>query len=136
MEHLLLKVFVCHVAFWVSKLFFHHKKHTLNNNLKEILLHPSFLKEVSSTRLVCYYTNWSQHRFGLGKFMPTDIDPNLCTHLIYAFADINAENQLATTEWNDEVLYKSFNGLKQRYDAALALTPDAQRRNDAKEMLL
>lgn len=46
--------------------------------------------------------------------MPTDIDPNLCTHLIYAFAGINADNQLATIEWNDEVLYKSFNGLKQR----------------------
>ncbi|XP_075897875.1 acidic mammalian chitinase-like isoform X1 [Nelusetta ayraudi] len=70
--------------------------------------------EVSSTRLVCYYTNWSQSRPGLGKFLPTDIDPNLCTHLIYAFADINATNQLATVEWNDVVLYNSFNGLKLR----------------------
>lgn len=73
-----------------------------------------FFEEVSSTRLVCYYTNRSQNRPGLGKFLPTDIDPNLCTHLNYAFADINATNQLATVEWNDVVLYKSFNGLKLR----------------------
>lgn len=73
-----------------------------------------FFEEVSSTRLVCYYTNWSQSRPGLGRFLPTDIDPNLCTHLIYAFADINATNQLTTVEWNDVVLYESFNGLKLR----------------------
>ncbi|KAM9786239.1 chitotriosidase-1-like [Neosynchiropus ocellatus] len=69
---------------------------------------------VSSTRLLCYFTNWSQYRPGDGKFQPQDIDPNLCTHLIYAFAAINDLNQLVTFEWNDEELYKTFNGLKQR----------------------
>nr|BAD15061.1 chitinase3 [Paralichthys olivaceus] len=69
---------------------------------------------VSSARLVCYFTNWSQYRPGNGKFMPSDVDPNLCTHLIYAFSGINDANELVTMEWNDEELYKSFNGLKQR----------------------
>ncbi|XP_070694938.1 acidic mammalian chitinase-like isoform X2 [Pempheris klunzingeri] len=69
---------------------------------------------VSTSRLVCYYTNWSQYRLGSGKFMPQDIDPKLCTHLIYAFSGINDKNELATIEWNDDQLYKSFNGLKQR----------------------
>ncbi|XP_059188548.1 acidic mammalian chitinase-like [Centropristis striata] len=69
---------------------------------------------VSSSRLVCYFTNWSQYRPGSGMFKPVNIDPNLCTHLIYAFAGINEANQLVTIEWNDDELYKSFNGLKQR----------------------
>lgn len=46
--------------------------------------------------------------------MPENVDPNLCTHLIYAFSGINDANELVTVEWNDEELYKSFNGLKQR----------------------
>ena len=70
---------------------------------------------VSSSRLGCYFTNWSQYRPGAGKFLPSDVDPNLCTHLIYAFAGINDANALATIEWNDEVLYNSFNALKERW---------------------
>ncbi|KAJ4934728.1 hypothetical protein JOQ06_007511 [Pogonophryne albipinna] len=45
--------------------------------------------------------------------MPQNVDPNLCTHLIYAFSGINNANELVTIEWNDDQLYKSFNGLKQ-----------------------
>nr|BAX00337.1 chitinase [Hexagrammos otakii] len=69
---------------------------------------------VSSSRLVCYFTNWAQYRTGDGKFLVLNIDPNLCTHLIYAFSGINDANELATIEWNDDQTYKSFNGLKQR----------------------
>ncbi|XP_024149531.1 chitotriosidase-1 [Oryzias melastigma] len=74
----------------------------------------SFISLVSSSRLVCYFTNWSQYRTGNGKFLPSNIDPNLCTHLIYAFAGINDQNELATIDVNDDALYTSFNGLKQR----------------------
>ncbi|NXI46480.1 CHIA chitinase, partial [Galbula dea] len=61
--------------------------------------------------LSCYFTNWAQYRPGLGKFMPDNIDPCLCTHLLYAFAGMS-NNKITTYEWNDETLYKSFNGLK------------------------
>ncbi|GFO01584.1 chitinase, partial [Plakobranchus ocellatus] len=71
----------------------------------------------SCQRRVCYHTNWSQYRPGDGKFMPEDIDPNLCTHLIYSFAKLTNDH-LAAFEWNDEDtawstgLYTKFNNLK------------------------
>ncbi|XP_054659846.1 acidic mammalian chitinase-like [Grus americana] len=61
--------------------------------------------------LSCYFTNWAQYRPGLGKFTPDNIDPCLCDHLIYAFAGMS-NNEITTYEWNDETLYKTFNGLK------------------------
>uniref|UniRef100_A0A673CI99 Acidic mammalian chitinase n=1 Tax=Sphaeramia orbicularis TaxID=375764 RepID=A0A673CI99_9TELE len=70
------------------------------------------LQIASSTRLVCYFTNWSQYRPGTGKYLPANVDPHLCTHLIYAFSVINPSNELTTYEWNDDVLYRAFNDLK------------------------
>ncbi|XP_074706219.1 acidic mammalian chitinase-like [Strix aluco] len=61
--------------------------------------------------LTCYFTNWAQYRPGVAKYMPDNIDPCLCTHLLYAFAGMS-NNKITTYEWNDETLYKSFNGLK------------------------
>ncbi|XP_051931126.1 acidic mammalian chitinase-like [Hippocampus zosterae] len=66
----------------------------------------------TASQMVCYFTNWSQYRPGAGKYMPQNVDPFLCTHLIYAFSIINNKNELVTYEWNDETLYKTFNGLK------------------------
>lgn len=51
-------------------------------------------------KVVCYYTNWSQYR-NEAKFFPEDIDVNLCTHLVYAFAKIS-DGVLAPYEWNDD----------------------------------
>jgi len=57
-------------------------------------------------RRVCYFTNWSQYGPpGTPKFFPANIDPTLCSHVLFAFANINiTENQLTTIEWNDETL--------------------------------
>ncbi|XP_060700993.1 acidic mammalian chitinase-like [Hemiscyllium ocellatum] len=68
---------------------------------------------VSSYKLVCYYTNWAQYRPEGGKFFPENVDPCLCTHLIYAFGSL-ANNELTTYEWNDEPMFKRFNDLKMR----------------------
>nr|KAF6290411.1 chitinase acidic [Myotis myotis] len=67
----------------------------------------------SAYQLICYFTNWAQYRPGLGRFMPDDIDPCLCTHLIYAFAGMR-NNEITTIEWNDVTLYRAFNGLKNK----------------------
>ncbi|XP_010873806.1 acidic mammalian chitinase [Esox lucius] len=65
----------------------------------------------SSYILSCYFTNWAQYRPPPTIYMPNDIDPCLCTHLLYAFATMK-NNELATYEWNDVELYSQFNGLK------------------------
>ncbi len=49
----------------------------------------------------CYYTNWAQYRAEPAAYFPEDIDPELCSHIFYAFADMEG-NRLVTSEWNDE----------------------------------
>ncbi|KAG5274671.1 hypothetical protein AALO_G00138870 [Alosa alosa] len=70
------------------------------------------LQMVSSTKLVCYFSNWSQYRPSMGKFTPANVDPFLCTHVIYTLATISPENKLVTVEWNDEDMYRQLNNLK------------------------
>ncbi|XP_030076724.1 acidic mammalian chitinase-like [Microcaecilia unicolor] len=67
----------------------------------------------SALKLVCYFTNWAQYRPEPAKYMPANVDPNLCTHLMYAFATMN-DHKIAPYEWNDDVLYKQFNDLKKQ----------------------
>jgi len=37
----------------------------------------------------CYWGTWAYYRPGYGKFDIANIDPNLCTHGFYGFADLN-----------------------------------------------
>ncbi|XP_063755017.1 chitinase-3-like protein 1 [Eleginops maclovinus] len=75
----------------------------------------------SSSRLVCYYNSEAENRADYGKFTISDIDPNKCTHLIYAFSDINNQNELVPSSANDTQRYQSFNGLKTRNPALKTL---------------
>ncbi|XP_039971385.1 chitinase, acidic.1 [Xiphias gladius] len=70
------------------------------------------LHVASSNKLVCQMTNWAQYRPGIAKFTPDNIDPFLCTHVIYALATINSANQISPIEWNDEQQYGKLNSLK------------------------
>jgi chitinase len=36
--------------------------------------------------VVCYVNSWAAKRSGNGKFLVENIDPMMCTHIIYAFA--------------------------------------------------
>uniref|UniRef100_A0A2I3M043 Chitotriosidase-1 n=1 Tax=Papio anubis TaxID=9555 RepID=A0A2I3M043_PAPAN len=79
----------------------------------------------SAAKLVCYFTNWAQYRQGEARFLPKDVDPSLCTHLIYAFAGMT-NHQLSTIEWNDETLYQEFNGLKKMFTDMVATANNRQ----------
>ncbi|KAF5280513.1 hypothetical protein FQA39_LY18035, partial [Lamprigera yunnana] len=68
-------------------------------------------------QVVCYYTNWSQYRTKIGKFVPEDIIPDLCTHIIFAFGWLK-KGKLSSFESNDETkdgkigLYEKMRNLK------------------------
>nr|XP_037268022.1 chitinase-3-like protein 1 isoform X2 [Rhipicephalus microplus] len=51
----------------------------------------SVTKDVTSSErpvFFCYWGTWSHYRSGAGKFSVGQIDPSLCTHLVYAFAKL------------------------------------------------
>lgn len=48
--------------------------------------------QVDDFRVVCYFTNWAWYRPGVGKFLPENIDPELCTHIVYGFAVLNRDS--------------------------------------------
>lgn len=53
--------------------------------------------------IVGYYGSWATYRPGNGEFHVENIDPNLCTHLIYAFAGLDeTTNQIRSLDpYND-----------------------------------
>ena len=68
---------------------------------------------------MCYYTNWSQYRPKIGKYLPEYLDPHLCTHVIFAFGWIK-NGKLTSFEASDVAstgkpgLYQRIVGLKAR----------------------
>jgi chitinase len=44
--------------------------------------------------VVCYFANWAVYRQGTGKFSPQNINPYLCTHLIYAFGGLGKDDTI------------------------------------------
>jgi len=72
--------------------------------------------EAQQYKRVCYVSNWSQYRPGGGSFKPPNIDAALCSHIIYAFANMQG-NRLVPFEWNDDGpggLYEQLNAHKAR----------------------
>ncbi|XP_054720372.1 chitinase-3-like protein 1 [Uloborus diversus] len=71
--------------------------------------------------VVCYLGSWANYRQGDGKFVIEDIDPNLCTHLIYGFAKLGYDNKIAAYDpyldlkenWGLGA-YERFNNLKKK----------------------
>ncbi|XP_055686858.1 probable chitinase 2 [Lutzomyia longipalpis] len=53
--------------------------------------------------VVCYIGTWATYRPGFGSFTLDHVDPNLCTHLIYAFAglDTDSDGIKALDPWQD-----------------------------------
>lgn len=54
-------------------------------------------------RVVCYYGIWSVYRSGNGQFSVENIDPTLCTHLIYSFIGLQADGNIKHLEENLDI---------------------------------
>nr|UBY12661.1 chitinase [Eisenia andrei] len=66
---------------------------------------------------VCYITNWAQYRPAPASWFPNKTDPSLCSHVLFAFAIIDANNSVIHQEWNDDIpggLYDQTIALKER----------------------
>nr|AYI49821.1 chitinase [Microdera punctipennis] len=62
--------------------------------LPAILLFSVAVGTVSAVtdKVVCYWGTWSVYRWGNGLFTVDDIDPTLCTHVIYTFVGIQGHD--------------------------------------------
>jgi chitinase len=54
-----------------------------------------------NAKVVCYYASWSARRPGLGRFSPEDVNPTMCTHLVYAFGSLK-DNRLSLADDESE----------------------------------
>lgn len=51
-----------------------------------------FSSVLASFRVVCYYGSLSAKRDSEARFLPSNIDPRLCTDFVYAFAQVNGNS--------------------------------------------
>ncbi|CAF4833625.1 unnamed protein product [Pieris macdunnoughi] len=73
--------------------------------------------------VVCYVASWAAYRTGAGKFEQSDLEPSLCTHLVYSFAglDEHGHSIKSLDPWQDlekdygKAGYKRMVALKERY---------------------
>lgn len=58
-------------------------------------------------------TSWSQKRPSAGKFTPEDINSNLCTHVVYAFATLK-DHKLTESSDKDPEMYERVIALRDK----------------------
>ncbi|GAB6027330.1 Chitinase 2 [Chamberlinius hualienensis] len=81
--------------------------------------------DMNDRRVVCYYGSWAVYRPDLGKFDVEDIDPYICTHVIYAFAGLNpSTDEIQSLDpFND--LYDNYGkGAFERFTKLSEINPD------------
>lgn len=90
----------------------------------KLILILGFINFINAdAKIFCYYDTRATLKEGLAKMTPADIEPALmsCTHLIYGYAGINADNYkiaplISNEEWDLNVgLYKQITFLKTKY---------------------
>ena len=67
-----------------------------NENGLEITNYENNIDSKKSTKkkknLICYFSNWTHLRRRSGKFVPENIDARPCSHIFYAFANLDSDS--------------------------------------------
>ncbi|MCI3751418.1 glycosyl hydrolase family 18 protein [Escherichia coli] len=91
--------------------------------MRLLLLLPLVAASLSLSEgvMVCYFGSWAVYRQGLGKFDVEDIDPKICTHIIFGFAGLAHDSSIRVLDpWNElcdnygKCAYDRFTALKQQ----------------------
>ena len=70
--------------------------------------------QANGYKRVCYFTNWSQYRVGM-KFFPDNVDPFLCTDIVYSFVNLVNNQVYLNNKMNIKLNIYSFNRYSQIY---------------------
>lgn len=96
------------------------ERNILNRRLREADPQAPIASSTSNNtyKVVCYFTNYAWYRSGIGKFGPRDIDPQLCTNIVYGYALLDPDQLFIKTSdsWADIELklYQKVTSLKKR----------------------
>ncbi|KAH1012330.1 hypothetical protein HUJ05_011506 [Dendroctonus ponderosae] len=75
------------------------------NELKGLFYCQDIIKSLQDgkTDIVCYYASWAVYRVNQGQFTTDKIDPTLCTKIVYSFAGLNIDLQVASIDNNADI---------------------------------
>lgn len=63
---------------------------------------PAQNAKADRKKVVCYFGSWATYRHGDGQFDVENIDPHMCTHLMYGFVGLSDTNELLLLDpYND-----------------------------------
>ena len=85
---------------------------------------------------MCYFGSWSTYRWSFGHFDVEDIDPFLCTHLVFGFAGLDQNNftLISLDPYND--LYDNWGkGAYQRFTDLKTINPQLKVHFQSKSLL-
>nr|AIF74556.1 mytichitin 2 [Mytilus coruscus] len=98
------------------------KRNSMQSLLIAVFVLNGIGEAMAEYKRVCYYTNRAQHRPNSFKYFPENIDPFICTHIIYSFGKVSGL-MIKPYERNDESTSWS-KGMFERTMAAKKTNPD------------
>ena len=75
-------------------------------------------KENWDDRIVCYFYSLAPYSQNEGRFVPEDLDPSLCTHIIYTYAlviEVEGGWGIGPIEWKEDSLTMDIDWAEEMY---------------------